>query len=280
MARTLTAPEPIPSKKVLVEVIDFLMIKKKVFHAVGPILGLLLFIIALFVLHRELKDYSYHDVIRSLGELPTVLIYLALALTILNYLVMTGYDSLALRYIRNPLAYRKIAFASFIGYAFSTNIGLSMIAGSSVRYRLYSAWGLSAIDITKVVAFYTLALWLGLGTVAGVMFLIEPLALPLLLHLPFSSIQPLGILFLILVGGYLSLCALRKRPLRIRGWELSLPSVRLSLYQITVASLDWSLGGAVLYVLLPDSPILSYSLPYGVPIPQPPLPCHFIPWAG
>ena len=234
------------------------MIKKRVIHAVGPILGLLLFIIALFVLHRELKDYSYHDVIRSLGELPTVRIYLALALTILNYLVMTGYDSLALRYIRNPLAYRKISFASFIGYAFSTNIGLSMIAGSSVRYRLYSAWGLSAIDITKVVAFYTLALWLGLGTVAGVMFLIEPLALPLLLHLPFSSIQPLGILFLILVGGYLSLCALRKRPLRIRGWEFSLPSVRLSLYQITVASLDWSLAGAVLYVLLPASTILSY----------------------
>jgi uncharacterized membrane protein YbhN (UPF0104 family) len=91
------------------------MIKKRVIHAVGPILGLLLFIIVLFVLHRELKDYSYHDVIRSLGLLPKVLIYLALALTILNYLVMTGYDSLALRYIRNPLAYRKIAFASFIG---------------------------------------------------------------------------------------------------------------------------------------------------------------------
>jgi len=234
------------------------MIKKKVTHTIGPLLGLLLFTAALFVLHRELKDYSYHDIIRSLKELPTVRIYAALVLTILNYLVMTGYDSLALRYIRNPLAYRKIAFASFIGYAFSTNIGLSMIAGSSVRYRLYSAWGLSTIDITKVVAFYTLALWLGLGTVAGVMFLIEPLALPLLLHLPFSSIQLLGILFLILVGGYLSLCALRKRPLRIRGWELSLPSVRLSLYQITVASLDWSLGGAVLYVLLPASPVLSY----------------------
>jgi phosphatidylglycerol lysyltransferase len=232
--------------------------KKKIIRSLGPLLGLVLFTIALFVLHRELKNYSYHDVIRSLGELPTVRIYIALALTILNYLVMTGYDSLALRYTRNPLAYRKIALASFIGYAFSMNIGLSMIAGSSVRYRLYSAWGLSAIDITKVVAFYTLALWLGLGTVAGLMFLIEPLAIPSLLHLPFSSIQPFGILFLILVGGYLSLCTLRKRPLRIREWEFSLPSVRLSLYQITVASLDWALAGGVLYVLLPASTILSY----------------------
>ncbi len=172
------------------------MIRKKVVHTVGPLLGLLLFAIALFVLHKELKAFSYHDVVRSLEALPSVHLYIALILTILNYLEMTGYDSLALRYIRYPLSYPKIAFASFIGYAFSTNIGLSMIAGSSVRYRLYSAWGLSAIEITKVVAFYTLALWLGLATVAGVMFLIEPLALPSLLHLPFSSIQPLGILFL------------------------------------------------------------------------------------
>ena len=45
---------------------------------------------------------------------------------------MTGYDALALRMMRVPLAYRRIGLASFIGYAFSNNIGLSMIAGASV----------------------------------------------------------------------------------------------------------------------------------------------------
>jgi phosphatidylglycerol lysyltransferase len=234
------------------------MIKRKIIRTVGPLLGLLLFAVALFILHKELKSYSYHDMIRSLGEIPTLRLYIALGLTILNYFVMTGYDHLALRYIRYSLPYGKIAFASFIGYAFSTNIGLSMLAGSSVRYRLYSAWGLSAVEITKVVAFYTLALWLGLGTVAGVMFLFEPMALPSLLRLPFSSVRPFGILFLILVGGYLSLSALYKRPLNIRGWEFSLPSVRLSLFQIMVASSDWLLAGSVLYVLLAPSAILSY----------------------
>jgi phosphatidylglycerol lysyltransferase len=234
------------------------MIKRKITRTIGPLLGLLLFVIALFILHKELKDYSYHDMIRSLGEIPVIRLYMALGLTILNYLVMTGYDHLALRYIRYSLPYGKIAFASFIGYAFNINMGLSMLAGGSVRYRLYSAWGLSVVEITKVVAFYTLTLWLGLGTVAGMMFLLEPLALPSLLRLPFSSVRPFGILFLVLVGGYLFLTALYKRPLKIRGWEFSPPSVKLSFFQMIVASSDWVLAGSVLYVLLAPSAALSF----------------------
>ena len=88
-------------------------------------------------------------------------------LTVLSYAVMTGYDVLAIHYIRHPLAYSKIGMASFIGYAFSNNIGMSMIAGASLRYRLYSAWGLSTLQITQVVAFCTLTLWLGFFTLGG-----------------------------------------------------------------------------------------------------------------
>jgi len=86
---------------------------------------------------------------------------------------MTGYDFLALKYINHPLPYIKTAFASFVGYAFSNNIGLSMLAGGSVRYRLYSAWGLSVYEITKVVLFCTATLWLGFLTLAGIIFLVE-----------------------------------------------------------------------------------------------------------
>ena len=62
-----------------------------------------------------------------------------------------------------------------------------MIAGASVRYRLYSAWGLSAFEITKVVAFCTVTLWLGLFSLGGLTFLLEPIWVPELLHLPVCS---------------------------------------------------------------------------------------------
>jgi phosphatidylglycerol lysyltransferase len=232
--------------------------KKKFFHSISPLFGLLLFAVALWVLHHELREYHYHDIVRHVAEIPHPRLLLALALTVLSYLIMTGYDTLALRYIQHPLAYAKIALASFIGYAFSNSIGLSMIAGASIRYRLYSAWELSALEITKVIAFCMLTLWIGFFSLGGVVFLFEPIMVPKALHLPFSSIRPLGVIFLMLVGGYLMWSSLRTRPLKIREWEFPLPSTRLFLVQIAIASLDWALAGSVLYALLPAAAALSY----------------------
>ena len=234
------------------------MMKKKFFHSLGPLFGIFLFAVALWILHYELREYHYHDVVRHLAEIPAHQLLLALALTILSYLIMTGYDALALRYIRHPISYGKIALASFIGYAFSNNIGLSMIAGASVRYRLYSAWGLSALETTKVIIFCSLTLWLGFFTIGGIVFLFEPVVIPEALHLPFASVRYLGIIFIMLVVGYLLWSVLRKKPLKIQEWEFPLPSTRLSLIQITIASLDWALAGSVLYALLPATATISF----------------------
>ena len=147
--------------------------KNHVTASIGPVLGGAIFLAALWVLHRELSLVHYHDVLKSLEQIPGMRLLLALVVTGLNYLVLTGYDWLAFRYIRHSLAYARIALASFIGYAFSNSVGLSMLAGTSVRYRLYSTWGLSAVEIATVVGFYTLTLWLGLFTVAGAVFVLN-----------------------------------------------------------------------------------------------------------
>ena len=94
--------------------------KKKFFHNFGPLFGIFLFAVAIWVLHHELREYHYHDVVRHLAEIPAHRLLLSLACTVLNYLIMTGYDTLALRYIRHPITYGKIALASFIGYAWGT----------------------------------------------------------------------------------------------------------------------------------------------------------------
>ncbi len=158
--------------------------------------------------------------------------WVAIGLTILSYAIMTGYDALALRYIRHQLAYSKIGFASFIGYAFSNNIGLSMIVGASVRYRLYSAWGLSTLQITQVVAFCTLTLWLGFFTLGGAVFLIEPLALQAAIHLPLTSVSAIGIFILAVVLAYGIVTVAKKAPITIREWETQLPSIGLFVSQL------------------------------------------------
>jgi len=224
---------------------------KRLLRYAGPALGLALFVVALAVLRRELGAYHYREILQSLRTLPALGVGAALALTALNYLVLTGYDALALRYIRRPLGYGRTALASFVGYAFSNNVGLSMLAGSAVRFRLYTSWGLSAVEIAKVVAFYTASLWLGLFAVGGISFLAEPAPLPPALHLGAGTTRPLGALLLALLAAYLLLVALRRQPVRIRGWSFSPPPRGLALAQVAVSSLDWVLAGAVLYALLP-----------------------------
>ena len=226
--------------------------KRRLLRALGPLVALALFAAALWVIRRELSAYHYHDILRELHALPAARLWLAVGLTLLNYVVMTGYDALALRYVRKPLGYPRIALASFLGYAFSNNIGLSMLAGSSVRYRLYSAWGLSTPEITKVVAFYTVSLWLGLFAIAGGVFLAEPTIIPAALHFPaFASTRPLGALLVLILVAYLAWSTTRRGPLKLGSWEVPIPSPQLSVAQLVVSSLDWALAGAVLYVLFP-----------------------------
>lgn len=224
----------------------------------GPLLGLILFSVALWVLHRELNTYHPRDIVQYLKNLPAHQLLTALILTFLSYLVMTGYDILAIKYIQYPLEYTKIALASFIGYAFSNNIGLSMFAGASVRYRLYSGWGLSAFDITRVVTFCTVTVWIGFITLGGLVFVLEPAAISKIIHLPFGSARLLGTLFLLVVAAYFAGIVFRKQPIKIREWEFSLPSARLSIAQTGIAIIDWALAGGVLYALMAQVSGLSY----------------------
>jgi phosphatidylglycerol lysyltransferase len=224
---------------------------KKLWRYLGPLTALSLLGLALWILDRELGSVRFPEIMTSLKELSPFQLLLALLLTALNYLVLTGYDALAFRYLGKSLAYGKVALASFIGYAFSNNAGFSAIAGSGVRYRLYSAWGFTALDVARVVAFYSVTFWVGLFALGGGVFIFDPLSIPAKLHSPFSTTLPLGVILLAALGLFLLATLLREKPFVIFGREFSLPPFRLALVQTVLSSADWALAAAVLYVLLP-----------------------------
>jgi hypothetical protein len=222
------------------------------------LMSLLLFGISLWAISHELQEYNSQDLIRSLKETTHRGLLLGLLITLLNYLTITGYDTLAVRYIGHPLPYYRTALAAVISIAISNSIGLALLTGSAVRYRLYPAWGLSVIDIAHIIAFCNLSFWLGLFTVAGVVFVAQPLAVPSLLHLPFTSVHPIGIVFLVVVLGYLLWNIFSRRSLKIGKWVFPHLSTPLAFGQIVVASLDWALAAGILYALLPSSTPISY----------------------
>ena len=229
------------------------------FKRIGPFLVLGLFALAAWELYHQLHAYRLHDILNGIQAMPAGRIIAAIGLTICSYLIMTGYDLLALRYIGHPLSAARTALTSFLGYAFSNNIGFSMIAGASVRYRLYSAWGLSGLEVTRVVLFCTATLWLGFFILSGAVFVAQPLALPESLHWPVATVRPLGLILLAITGLYFAATFASKKELTFKTWRFTLPSWRLSGSQIAIASADWLLAGSVLFVLLPPGSPLDFS---------------------
>jgi len=227
-------------------------------HRASPVLVAALLGAAVWLLDRELRAYHYADIRRSLASIPPVKVGLAILLTAVSYWILTGYDTLALRHLHRKLPYRRTALASFLGYAFAHNIGLSVLGGAAPRYRLYSVWRLSAIEITTLIAFAGVTFWLGSLTVAGLALVAEPGAMTASLRLPAVVGVPLGVVFLVLVASYLIATAVRRQAFLIRGWEFSLPTLSVGLQQVVVSAVDWAVAAAVLYVLLPGSAMVSY----------------------
>ena len=157
--------------------------RKKLWQNIGFLISAILFGVAVFVIHTKLRKYHYHDIVHQLLQVPFGVLALAAALTIADYLVLTTYDTLALRYIGHPLKYGKIAMASFIGYVFSHNA--TVIGGSAARYRIYSAFGISANEIAKLVIFCSITFWLGFLNVGGIAFVLARQDIPDALHITF-----------------------------------------------------------------------------------------------
>ena len=213
-------------------------------------LSVLLFGLSLWAIASELRKYSWQDVVDSLNAIPNQYLLLAVILTVINYLFLTGYDTLAVKYINSSLAYKRTSLVAIVSYGISNSVGFALLSGSAIRYKFYSAWGYSAAKIAQIITFCNLSFWLGLFAVGGTVFALTPLEIPEQLNLPFLSVRPLGFIFLSIIFAYLLWSGLSKKPLKIKTWVLPHLPFKLSLAQVALTSLDWTFAAAVLYVLL------------------------------
>jgi uncharacterized membrane protein YbhN (UPF0104 family) len=224
----------------------------------SALLSLGIFVLCVWAIQNQLRTHPIRDLWADLQDISNRRLLLAIGFTCLNYLTLTGYDALALVYIHHPLPYRRAAFASIVSHGISNGVGLPLFSGSAIRYRLYSAWGLSVGEIAKIIAFCNLSFALGVFAVGGVLFSIEPLAIPELLNIRFASTHSLGAIFLSIFIGYLILCLINKKPLKIANFIIPNIPLKLCLTQIVVTFLDWAIAAAILYVLIPQDRLPSF----------------------
>jgi phosphatidylglycerol lysyltransferase len=220
----------------------------------APLVGAALFFAALAVLHRELRDVRYHELTGAVMALPRGAVLLALALTTLNYLVLTGYDLLAVDYVGLALHRGRVALAGFLSYAISNSLGFGMLSGAAVRFRFYTRWGVGALDLSRIVLFQTTTFWLGLLVLGGATLGLAPH--PWLRAMPGAPFaRGLGVGLLGVGLAYAVLPLVRRAPLRLGRVHVEVPSARLAAGQFALSILDWGLAAAVLQALLPPSAV-------------------------
>ena len=218
-------------------------------------LSLVLFVAAGWALHGALRGHAIDDVVTHLESFSSRQIVAAIALTLASYVVLIGYEALAMRHVACRLPYPKIALGSFVSYVFTHNIGVSLLTGGTVRYRIYSAEGISSVDIALITLLCTINFALGSTLLVGLALLIEPPSMLSGLVLPTPLLRAAGVACLLGILAYLAWTSTRRRPIRVREWELQPPSLVLSLAQIALSVLNIAAAAGALFVLspLPDT---------------------------
>ncbi|WP_194790143.1 bifunctional lysylphosphatidylglycerol flippase/synthetase MprF [Pseudomonas sp. UFMG81] len=229
----------------------------------GLALTLLLFAMGLIAcrhLLSELDIYALHDAM--LGVSASALAGALLA-TVVGFVILLGYEWSASRYADVQLPARSLVLGGFSAFAIGNAIGLSMLSGGSVRYRLYARQGLGAAEVARMTVFASLSLGCALPPLAALATLSNLPAAATALRLPATllggiAVAVLAVSVALVVGLYRR--RLAEQPLRdsllvqFGRRTLRLPSGRLAALQLLITALDVLAAATVLYLLLPEAP--------------------------
>ncbi|OYX08812.1 MAG: hypothetical protein B7Z15_14750 [Rhizobiales bacterium 32-66-8] len=226
-------------------------------HGLGFILSLLIIGFAVVVLYRMLHDLKFDQVWQVLRDKDPKAVIAAFVLVACAYLTLTLYDFFALKTIgRNHIPYRVAALAGFCSYSVGHNVGFTVFTGGSVRYRIYSAWNLTAIDVAKICFVAGLTFWLGNIAVLGLGILIHPEAATAVDQLPPIVNRLIGATAIAGLVGYIIWVSMAPRKIGRANWYVILPAGKLTLVQVGIGILDLSLCAAAMYMLMPVSPYI------------------------
>lgn len=218
----------------------------------GAAASIALFTVAIVVLYNVINDLDANEVRAAFSRASWGQIGAALGFTALSYLMLTGYDVVALKAVTVvPVPYRIAALASFTSYAVSFTLGFPVLTAATVRYWIYSSIGLGARAIASLTLIAGITFWLGMGVVLGTVMIAAPTASATFTRLPLTMNMLIGAGLLAGVGAYLLVVKRGRRRIRVQGWSLRLPGVSITLRQMALGAADVIAGAAVLYVLLP-----------------------------
>ena len=228
-------------------------------HRIGVVLSLGIIAVAAVVLFHTLRDLDVDEVIAAVKATEWRHITAAALFVAGGYFTLTFYDWFALHTIgRNKLPYRIAALSGFTSYSVGHNVGATVFTGGAVRYRIYSAYGLSAIEVAKICFIAGLTFWLGNATVLGLGIALRPEAAGPIDQLPAWLNRVIAILILLTLASYVIWVWSARREIGQGEWKVKLPNGPSTLVQIIIGLFDLMFCALAMYMLLPDEPHVGF----------------------
>ena len=227
----------------------------------GIAASLFIIILAVTTLVRTLKGVDAGVILTAMTEISPGRIALAALCVIGAFCTLTFYDFFALRTIgKMHVPYRIAALSSFTSYTIGHNIGATVFTGGAIRFRIYSDYGLNAIDVAKICFISGLTFWLGNAFVLGLGMAWHPWAASAMDLLPPSINRLIALGLLAAIAAYLCWIVMGKnrRELGQHGWKVVLPSARLTALQIAIGVVDLGFCALAMYLLMPSQPGIDF----------------------
>jgi uncharacterized membrane protein YbhN (UPF0104 family) len=227
----------------------------------GIAASLLIIGFAVTTLVRTLRGVDSGVILIALTEIPPHRIALAALCVIGAFCTLTFYDFFALRTIgKKHVPYRIAALSSFTSYSIGHNIGATVFTGGAIRFRIYSDYGLTAIDVAKICFLSGLTFWLGNLFVLGFGMAWHPWAASAMDLLPPAINRLIALGCLCGIAAYFTWLVMgeNRRELGQNGWKVVLPSARLTLLQILIGVVDLGFCATAMYLLMPAQPGIDF----------------------
>ncbi|WP_127903043.1 bifunctional lysylphosphatidylglycerol flippase/synthetase MprF [Solirhodobacter olei] len=216
------------------------------------VVGIALFAAGIGALLHLLGPIKLHDVVRDAGRMPIGALIAAFAATAASYTALIGYDWSALRHIGRKLPFPVVGVGAFLGYSLGNTIGISVLSGGAVRYRIYSAFGVNALEVAAISTFVSLAFGVGISVLGLAALAAHPGALTGIFGIAPDRMRIVALIALAATLGVLAMASVAGHAIRIWRFELRAPSPGILLGQLAFTAADTCMAALALYVLLPQ----------------------------
>ena len=206
-----------------------------------------------YLLYRNLSRYSLAELMQSIYAIPLGDGVIAFGFVVLSYLSLAGFDGTALAYVGKRIAAPKVMLTSFTALSIGHNVGVSLLSSGAVRYRFYTRWGLSAVEVGQLVVFCGFTVALGIATLAGLSLLIPAGEGRIFGFMDSGAVTAIGLAALAFPVCYLLAARFLPRRVHFWKWDMRVPDWRLALAQIVIGTMNFTFVAASLYFLLRHS---------------------------